>query len=990
LAVKIKDLVEIVPPRQPDSSSAGGREDKLASLLLTYEFGDALTRVTTRAAGADRGLRNSLIVGSSGSGKSTLLNAVSSLLALPPDARLSHQRLDEIRALVASARVLTIQVPHPTDEPSLSKALERAVLGAASSEGWIFGELRRPVVRVEALERVIAGMRSGQRLLIAIDDLDEWLHSAGRYAFENLQTLLYLGLLSRNEPISTCAVAGGGMLLDDANAAEGGGWMASLNEDFQIEYLPAHIVRVATASQVLRKSARQRRDILEVLGTLREKLPYVDYSDRDFVDLYPLEASTWAVGSHLHRWLPDFSFPEFAARAAESVRNRPSSSLFALNDMFAACEPQLRRVDALEPIFAVYDRLLAEAVPAVGHSQRLWATFALQSLFMHSLADITVDVITLTNSVLIYSLHGTGSSYTFMAAVLKQLESLARGEIIANGEGTARRYSLVTGQREVSLARVETEADAIDDENEVAWALLGFGGRTFADWPLDLARPTATASPAWDVAQHDNAVTLRPAGSTDGGPRLVILAPGRPWSDARDIVSTMPDAACWIGAAMTPTAQQTIKRWIAVNRLADEERYGRFPDVDSVRREVEDEAAEVFSRVYVERGTLVTAAGSEQVEALVGDSRDENLVARFLPAEASSGEGVGSRTDAAEVRWLAELTAPTRDDVDAYAAARDVATWQKRLESWFAAGARRALTLPPSELGPKAGVTEAVEAYEAKQKYDVALFSVRRALASSSLEGLGGTIAEIFETADDLWATRERLDWLESYVTWLEEVERARKYLAETEPVDDADLAMVRRDLLDWIGRPGAFVDVRRRAAFSDTFGAFRDEYAAEYIARHEGAVGPEVIDRLCTTIVESHAWRALETLTSLPIGDPSRLIDATDLVSQLRGARCDADPRAALATMPRCSCGFRFADRPRLAELGEGAAEQIQAGILQHRGQLQARRAELRTKIKARKEALDPATIRTIAALTGDEDLPEIDDAAAAALAELLSSRPS
>ena len=49
--------------------------------------------------------------------------------------------------------------------------------------------------------------------------------------------------------------------------------MSALHSDFQIEYLPQNAVRTATANSVLRKNARQRKEIIDVLEQLREKLP---------------------------------------------------------------------------------------------------------------------------------------------------------------------------------------------------------------------------------------------------------------------------------------------------------------------------------------------------------------------------------------------------------------------------------------------------------------------------------------------------------------------------------------------------------------------------------------------------------------------------------------------------------------------------------------------------------------------------------------------
>jgi energy-coupling factor transporter ATP-binding protein EcfA2 len=1001
VSTKIKDLVEIIPVRNPSQETQSGPESALSSFLMTYEIGDALTRVVERVGVATSAPRNCLIVGSSGCGKTTLLAAAANLLRCELDTPLDHSRLVELRASVGRVRTHVVRVGARGPERSLAAAVERATLDHALEHGLPGGE-PGSIAQLDLLASAAAAMPDGNRILVAVDDLDDWLRGAGRFAFENLQTLVRLGELSRRLPVSTCAVAGSGVLSDEASAADGRGWMAALHADFQIEYLPSHIIRTATANHVLRKHARQRREILEVLGRLREKLPELSYGDEEFIELYPLEVSTWTIGGHLHRWIPGFSFPVFAARAAESVKGRPSSSLFALNDMFTRYEATLRRVDSLGAIFAIYDGLVADAVPQLGQSQRLWATLALQSIFMHTIAGITVDVITLTNSVLLYSLHGNGSSYVFMAAVLKQLEPLARGKIVASGEGSARRYGLVAGQREAVLARVDELADTVEDEDELTWAMLAFGGHVFADWPFALGSVASVRSSVWDVSLDRGAVTLRPAGlgadAESDRPSLVVFAPGRTWSEAHEEATTSPSVVCWIGAATTPAATQALKKWIAVSRLSDDERYTRFADVAELRAELERQAAAVFRRTYVERGTLVSAGRSEPVDALVHASREENLVARFLPAEvvsrtplAAGSASVPANGDVPfeDARWLAVLTASRRDEIDVLAAERVGAAWLKRLKAWYAAGVGRDLSVPAARFGGKPlDVPQIAGALEAKQQLDVALFTVRKALSASDVGSLRESLESVFVTDDMLWAARERVDWLEQFGAFLGTVGRAERYLHEAVGIEDPDVEALRRSLLEWIGRPEDFVDGRRREAFADSFSAFRDEYASTYVAEHERGVGPEVIDRLSHALIESSPWRALEALSSLPIGNPSYLVEATNLISMLREARCGGDVRAALAEWPRCSCGFRFGDRARIAALASSAAELIQSGIKHHRRLLQMRRHELRAKLKARKAAYDLETIKAIAALTSEDALPEIGELTLAALRDLLDSR--
>ena len=998
---KIKDLVEIAPLAVADES-ARGPASALSAFLLTYELGDALARIVDRLVSRSDGQRNCLIVGSSGCGKSTLLAVTCDLLGLPASTDLGS-RFAEIRMSVDDETIHPLHVEWNAGDRRLSASIERAVREFCHSEGLPFrgtGDDEAARLRLDVVASAVANLPHGHRIVLAIDDLDDWLRSVGRYAYENIQTMTRLGELSRELPLATCAVAGGGVLADDAASGEGQGWMASLHEDFQIVYVPSHTVRTATASRVLKKNARQRREILEVLGKLREKLPDLNYSDEEFVELYPLEVSTWTIGGHLHRWIEGFSFPEFAARAAESVRGRPKLSLFALNDMFSRYEGELRRVESIEPIFAAYDRLQTDALPKLGSSQRLWASLALQSIFMHTIAGFAVDVTTLTNSVLLYSLHGSGSSYVYMGAVLKQLEALARGEIVASGEGTSRRYSLVSGQSEAVRAKVEELADAIDDEEELAWALASFGGHYFADWPLGEMVPGPVRGDMWEIAQQPGAITLQArTPSSDGDassprPRLVMLAPGRTWSEARDEAMRSNASSVWLGGVATPDGRQSLKNWIAVTRLSANEQSGRYSDLESFRRELVTQCSVVFRRVYIERGMLVTAWRSDPMSSLVNAAREENLIVRLLPSEAVASAAVATAAAPAapsnvaeSVRWLAHLTADTPDEVKQLAAITDTASWLQRLEAWYAAGINRDVSHPVALLGESESA-EASAALEAKHQFDVALFNVRKALSAGSLTGLRQSLTNVFDTPEKLWAAREWMDWLGRFAAWLATIELAARYLRDAETVEDSDAEELRRTALAWVDKLDGFADEQRRAAFDDAFQTFRDVYTTYYASEHNRSVDARVIDTVSDALLGSRSWRALEALSGLPIGDPTYLVEATNLVSSLREAQCDADVPAVLTERPRCVCGFRLGDRTRLTALAASVRDLVASGIEHHRRLLQQRKSELRAKLKARKTSYAVETIRSIAALTGDDELPEIDAAMIAALNDLLESR--
>lgn len=995
MSSKIKDLVEIVSTSSRAASHREAPPADLATFLMSYEVGDAIARTVERLTSCEPGPHNSLVVGGPGCGKSRLLRTIERLLQVAPSTPM-HSRLAEIRATVQIKTPLLVAIPSPQGDRRLAPMLERGALECLASHGYPCATpdtAPSPGAKLDLLAPAVAALPPDARLVFVVDDLDRWLDTAARYALENAHALVRLGELSTSLPLAVCAAAGEYVLTQDTGAS-GQGWIAALLDCYRIEYVPARALRTATASNVLVKNARQRHEIAELLKRLRTKLPDLECAEEEFVELYPLEVSTWTVGSHLHRWIDGFSFPNFAERAAESVKRRPALSLFALNDMFTLYEPQLRHAEALGPSFAAYDRLVADALPRLGAQQRLWGRLALQSIFMHTLAGIAADVKTIANSVLLYDLHGSGSSYTMMAAVLKQLETLDRGTLVATGDGAARRYSLVTGEREALLMLVDEMADAMEDE-ETVWALLGVGGHIFADWPFAGSGPERGRLDLWEIEQGEGRITIvaralenRDTGELTDRPRLVIFSPGRPWSEASEEVRQNPASACWIGAMPTPAERCTIRRWLAASRLASSDRGRRFTDLASVLSELELEAVEVFRRVYVDGGTRVTSEQSNSVADMVDEVREENLVVRLLPVATQSG--VTQRPSgelATEGIWIAHLLSDDRKSVEAMATWLDADGWLHRLEAWYGGRVGRDDTGPMRLLGEQgAEIPEVLEALEAKQVFDVALYYVRRALASRSVRGLGEAIEKVFETPDRLWEARERLVWLERFADWVPSLEHARHYLQEAETVEDDDVESLRESLLSWLERIEDFVSERRRKAFTDSFEAYREEYARIYVECHDEYASAVMIDRLSREIVESASWRALEALSSLSISNQSYLVDAINLISALRDAQCTADAESVLARTPLCACGFRFTDRERIATMAASAHDFVESGITHHRGLLQARRTELRDKIIACKSAYGLDTIRTIAELTKDGPTPEIDAATVDALNDLLS----
>lgn len=114
----------------------------------------------------------------------------------------------------------------------------------------------------------------------------------------------------------------------------------------------------------------------------------------------------------------------------------------------------------------------------------------------------------------------------------------------------------------------------------------------------------------------------------------MLFPPGRPWSEATDIVRDDALAACWIVSKPTSAERAAMRRWLAAARLSADEGGRRHPDLPSVLAELEASAVEAFRRVYVEGGTLISDSGREAIAEFVSTSRSETLVVRLLPPAA--------------------------------------------------------------------------------------------------------------------------------------------------------------------------------------------------------------------------------------------------------------------------------------------------------------------------------------------------------------------
>lgn len=511
MAKQIKAYVDVEAYVEVSQGRGGDPAALLSSVLVVDAFGDALARLAEAASGASLPAR--ILSGPHGVGKSTALTLLHTLAAAPgqrPRATSPHVRT--AASYLSGVQVVPIFVdPHESGARDLESAMREGFEAAApiaEAAGVLADEWGDAAASDDPFARALAILPAGTRLVVVVDGLSAWARTADREAVRRaVAELTRAGERAADVPLSIL------LGLDERSLDGREGVFLPLLGVFQVEYLPLKALAGACDRFLFKKDPRQRAELGALYDDLKRAVPTFAWSRDEFVSLYPLHPATLEVASPLGRYAPSFSFLRFAAAAANRAKGRRDLSLIVLDELFDACEYEMRKSPEMSAGFEIYDDFANGVIPKLADSQqRFWAKLVLKGLFLYSLAGRAVTARRLADTMMLYDEASPDAGGRSVRTILTAFEERASQRFVVEGEGEAREY-LMPVTEEHSGARIVAElARAVAPGDPRLGALLvELGAHRFPDWPRGFGVDPAAAGldVAWRGTRRQGRLSYR-------------------------------------------------------------------------------------------------------------------------------------------------------------------------------------------------------------------------------------------------------------------------------------------------------------------------------------------------------------------------------------------------------------------------------------------------------------------------------------------------
>lgn len=1004
---KIRDCLTVAEFTPIDFSALGWESRMPREALLTYDFGDVLQRLVERILTVSpAGHRATMLVGPPGSGKSFLSKL---LLALARTSETPLQegskRLRDIQAGLVGKKYLTLELSSndlqvsDATQPALD-FIGRYITYALSTAGRVESN-RNETVR--AIIRAFDGVPEDVTVLVVFDCFDDWFRSnPGKNANVIIELLQVLSEVSKQKNLAILATSTDTTLDPNTKRYLSTEQVGTLLNAFSLEYLNGDAIPALVGAHLLSKNARQRHGISVVGEQLRNKLPELKLDEQKLINLYPLHPAVWEIGSRLRQYLGGFSFPGFAVKVGEKIRNRPAESLFTVDEMLDFLDPKLRSVPQLAYAFESYDQAVEGVLPKVSQGQRLHTRMLLKAMLMHSLAGIPATVRDLTNSILFYDLYGNKQTYALSGALLQQIKSLARGVIVTGTEPSTREYRFALQPSDAITNVVDAQARGISDNDpRINVTLAAAGSLLYEDFPIGFGAEgddklwNICFTHLWHVTMHDaTGFVWQPAQSDsvsrNGKEYLTRLHfPRRVGQADFDIESLREGESFvnWLPGALDSDDLWVLKRLAC---LADPLLFGSGMDetLRETLEELELKGSEIFRRKYLIEGRFVFRNGSVSDVPTPSGPSPWQLWDWFLPLTSPvTPDGYVEALSAETAQWIGHLVAPEREKVemcvpdDLEGALAGLGAYY---QAWRQNDISRAIQClaeaPESEVAIQ-------EALSVVRQFEMATFHVRHALTHKSVAEEVEEIILLFDSDPDaFWRARKMLDEIYQFNGALKSCEAKLRYISESFPTSNSSAERIRQSFRLHNAPSWVLFYPHNRRHVDLSFGAYQPIYSEFYSLLHAGATQGSVIEPLCSRLVSSPDWRNLELISQLGVSRQDYLVDAINEISSMYQMICSEPVEEILLGSPRCRCGFSPAQGDSLLAAEGRVRDLIRRGIDIHRDLLREKREDIREKLKQHRQNVNPDTIRSIAAMVNTQEMPVLTDDVVRVINDLLA----
>lgn len=639
-----------------ETTSFAEAERVVSSYIVTKEMGALTARLFTDLA-APR-VRNTeaqlpalhIITGQRGVGKSHFLAFVRSLLSVKT-----------LRGMVAESSITNAiglfadKIPAPINmnfagcehEP-FAACLRRAIGEMLKDTSFYDDEKWAAAVQGEQVfEQLFSVLPLGAQIILFIDGLPNRWRLAPDQVEDDLDWLALIARQANALPLRAVIV----------RDEEGD----SLETSESVVYnIPGSNLREVIARRILKKSLQQLRDLEELYDELRQMLPGLAWSKKDFAEAYPLHPLIFENASAFRASARSFSLPSFIVASVPRVLSRPATSLITPDEVFDRYEYEFRKNEELAPTFKLYDQIVTQAVSKLPVIEKLWGKLVLKTLFVYALGRQAANAQQIAQAQMLIEEGNPALGYERVVRILDHFATTCPEAFSISGAGQQCSYILASVnqsvnanlERQISVAAREISSD----DPRLAKLLLAQGLSVLQDFPAlvkgeatQLTFPELpTQSLHWRGSKRSVEVSLPGQESSESQWRLSIALLQKPLptgmsAPEKSAVETFkmhleihPDefTLTWTpGQPASNSALSPLKKFLALQEATEARKASGnmlTEDFQVLYEKLTLDVRALFNELYLTQGTLKDASQNVAVATFAAKLATEKTFQNFL------------------------------------------------------------------------------------------------------------------------------------------------------------------------------------------------------------------------------------------------------------------------------------------------------------------------------------------------------------------------
>lgn len=357
------------------------------------------------------------------------------------------------------------------------------------------------------------------------------------------------------------------------------------------------------------KKPEQRRSLTTVFQQLQKVMPHFKWSEREFIECFPLHPMIFQIAPVLRANGRAFSLFGFFYSVASRGIMRRGYNITNLADLFESFEFDLRRTAKLKELFETFDDLSENFVRGLPDTQRMYGKLLIQGLLLLSITEKGYTIEEMADSVMIFD----DAHPTLLRQSLKSIIDLlviAAGErLIVSNDANPRYQFVITSQPKVDpIAEAMVEID--DTDHRLVELLFDSAKLLLKDWPLVFDSNTGNFRRRvemelfWHGTGRRGVVKLGGQSELEGSRMEWQLTIVSPFSvqKVRDKVKRNQPLCYWYPAGLSEDEKQSLKR-LLILRDRGEELLGK----DKMREEMNHltiQVAQILTRCYLDFGRI--------------------------------------------------------------------------------------------------------------------------------------------------------------------------------------------------------------------------------------------------------------------------------------------------------------------------------------------------------------------------------------------------